>query len=166
MTPNPITDRVERLAQAIAEHVVNVVLEAVDIDRLVERVNVDAVLDRVNVDAVLERIDVDALVRRIDVNAVVEQVDVNAVVERLDIDALVSHTELGAIIAKSTTSVMTEVLDLVRAQGVGVDDFIARWANRVLRRRPDTLPLGPALLVAPAPAPAPTPPGTAGAAGT
>ncbi len=140
MTPNPITDRVDRLAQAIAERVVNLVLEAVDVDRLMERVDVDALL---------ERMDVNALVQRIDVNAVVEQLDVSAVVERLDVDALVGHTELGALIAKSTTSVMTEVLDLVRAQGVGLDDFFARWTNRALRRRPGTLPLGPALLVVP-----------------
>ena len=43
----------------------------------------------------------------------------------------------------------SEVLDVVRAQGVGLDDFFARWVNRVLRRRPESLPLGPPTLVAP-----------------
>lgn len=138
MTPNPITDRVDRLAQAVAERVVNLVVEAVDVDRLVERVDVDALL---------ERVDVNALVQRVDVNALVEQIDIDAVVERLDVDALVGHTELGSLIAKSTTSVMTEALDLVRAQGVGLDDFFARWVNRVLRRPPGSLPVGPPLLV-------------------
>ena len=69
--------------------------------------------------------------------------------QRIDIDALMEKTELGTIIARSTTGVVSEVLDVVRAQGVGLDDFIARWTNRILRRKPGTLPLGPAALVGP-----------------
>ena len=42
----------------------------------------------------------------------------------------------------------SEVLDLVRAQGVGLDDFVARWVNRVLRRKSDDWPVGPPELVA------------------
>lgn len=137
----------ERLAQAVAERVVNLVLEAVDVDALVQRVDVDALVQRVDVDRIVERVDVDAIVRRVDVNAVVSRVDVNSIVDQVDIDALVEHTELGALIAKSTTGVLTEVLDLLRSQGVGLDDFAARWTNRVLRRDPARLPLGPPLLV-------------------
>jgi hypothetical protein len=139
VSPNPVTDRMDRLAQAIAERVVNLVLEAVDVDRLLERVDVNALV---------QRVDVNSLVQRVDVNALVDHIDVDAIVEKLDIDALVSHTELGSIIAKSTTSVMTEVLDLIRAQGVGLDDFLSRWTIRILRRSPDSLPAGPALLLA------------------
>jgi len=90
---------------------------------------------------------VDALLERVNVNAIVERVDVGQVVDRLDIDALVAHTELGSIIAKSTTGVLTEILDLLRSQGVGLDDFLARWVNRLLRRAPGSLPLGPPLLI-------------------
>ena len=57
-----------------------------------------------------------------------------------------SRTELGSIIARSTTSVLTEGLDLVRSQGVGLDDFTNRWVNRILRRKGE-LPAGPPLLV-------------------
>ena len=53
---------------------------------------------------------------------------------------LVEQTELGTIIARSTSGVASEVLDMVRAQGVGLDDFFARWANRILRRRPGRPP--------------------------
>jgi hypothetical protein len=140
VSPNPVTDRVDRLAQAIADRVVNLVIEAVDVDRL---------LQRVDVNALVERIDVNALVQRVDLNELLDHVDVDALVEKLDIDALVSQTELGSIIARSTTSVLTEVLDLIRAQGVGLDDFFARWTNRILRRSPDSLPVGPPLLLAP-----------------
>ena len=86
---------------------------------------------------------------KVDVQAIVERVDVDAIVNNIDIDSLVRQTELGSIIARSTTGVATEVLDVVRAQGVGLDDFFARWTNRLLRRPPDSLPEGPALLVAP-----------------
>ncbi len=138
MTPVPGANRMEQLAQAIAERVVNLVLEAIDID---------ALLDRIDVDAIVSRVDVDKLIDRVDVEKIVERVDVEKIIERVDIDALMEKTELGSIIARSTTGVASEVLDLVRSQGVGLDDFFARWTNRLLRRAPDTLPLGPPTLV-------------------
>ena len=67
-------------------------------------------------------------------------VDINALVQRLDMDALVSNTELGSIIAQSTSGVASEALDVVRSQGVGMDNFIARLTNRVLRRDVAELP--------------------------
>lgn len=62
-------------------------------------------------------------------------------------DALVSNTELGSIIAQSTSGVASEALDVVRSQGVGMDNFIARLTNRVLRRDITELPAGPPLLI-------------------
>jgi len=85
----------------------------------------------------------------VDVDALVGRVDVRRIVDELDIDALVEQTELGAIIAKSTTGVASELLDVVRAQGVGLDDFFARWTNRLLRRPASDLPTGPERLVGP-----------------
>jgi hypothetical protein len=167
MASNPISGRIESMAQAIAERVVLLVMDAIDIDAILERVDVDRLIDRVDVEKIIERVDVDRIVarvdvekiiervdvekiiQRVDVNAVVERVDVGRIVEQLDIDALVEQTELGAIIARSTTGVASEVLDVVRAQGVGLDDFFARWTNRVLRREPSALPLGPPALLRP-----------------
>ena len=125
MSPNPLGGRVDQLAQAVAERVVAIVLDAIDIN------------------AVVSRVDIDALVSRVDVDRIVGQ---------LDIDSLMEKTELGSIIARSTTGVASEVLDLVRAQGVGLDDFFARWTNRILRRDPSELPIGPLLLVPDRPA--------------
>jgi hypothetical protein len=74
-------------------------------------------------------------------------------------DALVANTELGSIIAQSTSGVASSVLDGVRSQGVGLDGFIARLANRMLRRDPAELAPGPPLLTEDrlaAPAPPPT----------
>jgi len=158
VSPNPVADRAERLAQAIAERVVNLVLDAidlntlldrVDINRIVGKVDIDALVQRVDVESIIDRVDVDAIVQRVDVQAIVERVDIDAIVNNIDIDSLVRQTELGSIIARSTTGVATEVLDVVRAQGVGLDDFFARWTNRILRRPSGSLPEGPPLLVAP-----------------
>ena len=65
---------------------------------------------------------------------IIERVDINAIVNQIDIDSLVEQTELGSIIARSTTGILTEVLDVIRAQGVGLDDFILRWGNRLIGR--------------------------------
>jgi hypothetical protein len=140
MSPVPGSARVEQVAQAVAERVVSIVMEAIDMN---------ALLDRIDVDAVVNRIDVERLIDRVDVEKIIERVDVEKIIERINIDAIMEQTELGSIIARSTTSVASDVLDLVRAQGVGLDDFVARSVNRILRRRHDELPLGPADLARP-----------------
>ena len=94
------------------------------------------------VDLVVSALDVNALLDEVDLNAVLDRVDVNGIVERLDVEALVEQTDLGAVIARSSSGVASDVLDVVRSQTVGLDEFIARWIGR-LRRRPYTGPPGP-----------------------
>jgi hypothetical protein len=84
----------------------------------------------------------------VDIDALVDRVDVQELVDRIDVDSLVANTELGSVIARSTSSVLSEGMDLVRSQGVGLDGFVNRWVNRILRRKGD-IPLGPPLLVRP-----------------
>jgi len=145
---------VEQLAQAVAERVVSIVMDAIDIDALLDRIDVDALVSRVDVDKLIDRVDVEKLIERVDVQKIIERVDVEEIIERVDIDALMEKTELGSIIARSTTGVASQVLDVIRAQGVGLDDFFARWVTRILRRSPQDLPLGPPMLVAAPPRPA------------
>src|SRR5580658_3684504 len=142
MSPNPIGNRVEQLAQSLAEHIVPLIVDAIDID---------SIIDKVDVEKIIERVDVDQIVERVDVQQIIERVDINAIVNQIDIDSLVEQTELGSIIARSTTGILTEVLDVVRAQGVGLDDFILRWGNRLIGRgkKVKEWPKGPPLLVAP-----------------
>src|ERR1700728_133410 len=142
MSPNPIGNRVEQLAQSLAEHIVPLIVDAIDID---------SIIDKVDVEKIIERVDVDQIVERVDVQQIIERVDINAIVNQIDIDSLVEQTELGSIIARSTTGILTEVLDVVRAQGVGLDDFILRWGNRLIFRgkKVRNWPKGPPLLVAP-----------------
>jgi hypothetical protein len=149
MSPNPVGDRLDQVAQAIAARVVTLVVDALDLDALLRRIDVDAVVNRIDVEQIVSRVDVDGVVQRVDVDAIARRIDVNQLVKGVDIDALVSQTELGSIIAKSSTTILSEVLDVLRSQGVGVDDFLARWTNRLLRRGAEDLPVGPRRLVRP-----------------
>lgn len=138
-----LTDPAEALAQRIAERVVDLVVEVLDVNALALRLDLNAVLARVNVNDLLRRVDVKALLDQVDVNdlmsrvdldALLAQVDVNDLVQRLDIDGLVEQTDLGAVIARSSGGVATEALDSARSQAVGMDQFIDRWVHRALRR--------------------------------
>ena len=151
MTPNPIGSKVEQLAQALAERIVPLIVDAIDVDALIDRVDVEKMIDRVDVEKIIDRVDVEKIIDRVDVQKIIDRVVINAIVDKVDIDSLVEHTELGSIIARSTTGVLTEVLDVIRAQGVGLDDFILRWGNRLILRgkRAATWPDGPPLLVPP-----------------
>ncbi len=134
MSPNPAALRLEQLTEAVAARVVNEVLAAIDVNALLGRVDVEGIIDRVDVENIIERVDVEGIVKRIDVNAIVGEID---------IDSLVENTELGSLIVKSTAGILTEILDGVRAQGVTLDDFCAKWTNRILRRNPASLPVAP-----------------------
>jgi hypothetical protein len=82
------------------------------------------------------------VIRKVDLDAVMGRVDVNEIVGRIDVDAIVEGTDLGSIIARSSSGVASNVLDVVRSQTVGLDEFMARWVGRLLRR-PYTGPPGP-----------------------
>ena len=119
-----LVTRREALAQAVTERAVELVMSALDVNALLDEVDLNEVLDRIDLDRLLERI------------------DLNDIVKRIDVEALVEQTDLGAVIAASSSGVAGEVLDVVRSQTVGLDEFIARWIGR-LRRRPYTGPPGP-----------------------
>jgi hypothetical protein len=119
-----LVTRREALAQAVTERAVELVMSALDLNALVDQVDLNAVLDQVDIDRLLARMELNEIVKRIDVAALVEQ------------------TDLGAVIAASSSGAAGEVLDAVRSQTVGLDEFIARWIGR-LRRRPYAGPPGP-----------------------
>jgi hypothetical protein len=123
-------------------------LNRIDVQGIIDRVDVQGIIDRVDIDALMGRVDIDALMARVDIAALLDRVDVNEIIEQVDVESLVERTELGAIIAKSTGGVASEALDLVRRQGVGLDGFLFRWAQRIRRRGLKNAPTGPPLLVA------------------
>ncbi|HUQ63355.1 MAG TPA: hypothetical protein VM121_06360, partial [Acidimicrobiales bacterium] len=64
-----------------------------------------------------------------------------------NVEHLIERTELGGILVRSTTGIAERGLDFVRAQGVGLDQLINRWVDRVLRRDSSEAPPGPRLLL-------------------
>ena len=86
--------------------------------------------------------------QRVDVGAVLERIDLNDVVGRIDMDALVEQTDLGAVIARSSGGVAAEALDAARSQTVGLDQFIDRWVQRLLRRKQPGPQMPPGLAAA------------------
>lgn len=115
----------ERLAQAIAERVVALVVDSLDVDGIVKRIDVNDIVQRMDVDAIVKRIDVADIARRI---------DVNDIAQRIDVDQLLENTELSGIISRSTTGVLTEFLNLLRSQVVRIDDTVERLTVAVTRR--------------------------------
>jgi uncharacterized RDD family membrane protein YckC len=141
---NAILDRVD-IDKLVDRVDVDKILARVDVDKLVDRVDVDKVLDQVDVDKVLDqvdmdkvlaKVDLDELLARVDVDAVVDRVDINAIAQRVDIDAVAMHTDIGAMIARSSGGVASDARDAARSQAVGLDEWIARWVARLLRRDP------------------------------
>ena len=180
-----MTEQVEPRAQEVAERVVHLVVRSLDVNALVQqidpepmivqvnldklldrldlnkllaRIDVNALLGRVDIDQLLDRVDVNHLVDRVDVNHLVDRVDINQVAQSLDIDALAAHTDIGALIAQSSGGIATDILDGVRSEAVGLDEFIARWVGR-LRRKPYSGPPGPPERLRPAGAALTTSPG-------
>ncbi len=141
----------DALAQAVAERVTELVVQALDVNGLLAKVDPNALLARVDVDALLERVDVDALLDRVDVDRLLSRVDVDALMQRVNVDRLVGKTDLGSVIARSSSGVASGAMDAGRSQAVGLDEFIARWAARLRRRRYSGPPGPPELLREPAP---------------
>ncbi len=125
-----VVPRREALAQAVTDRAVELVMSAVDLN------------------AVLGQVDINQLLDRIDINRLLDRMDLDDLLQHIDLDALVQQTDLGAIIAASSSGAAGEILDVVRSQAVGLDEFLARWIAR-LRRRPYTGPPGPPAGAAP-----------------
>jgi uncharacterized RDD family membrane protein YckC len=121
---NKVVDRVD----------VDKILDQVDVNKVVDRVDLDKILDQVDVDRLLAKVDLNELLARLDMDAVVDRVDINGIVQRVDIDAVALHTDIGAMIAHSSGGMASEARDAARSQAVGLDEWIARWVARLLRR--------------------------------
>ncbi len=119
-------------------------LDRVDPNRLLDRVDPDALLDRVDANRLLDRVDPDTLLDfvcwmpnplldRVDPDRLLDRVDANRLLDRVDVNQLVARTELGEIIARSTTGVFTQLLDVARTQIIITDQVAQAVGARVLR---------------------------------
>ena len=119
---------------------VDAVVDRLDLTGLViEDVDLERVIGDVDIDRIIERVDLDAVISSIDIDAVAAGVDVQKIVDRLDLVAIaqgvVEELDLPAIIRASTETMATETVDGIRVQGMHADRFVARVVDRTLRRR-------------------------------
>lgn len=129
-----LAEPLETLAQHVAQRAIELVVEALDINALLDQIDVNRLLDRVDADRLIARVDVDALLERVDVDALLGRIDVNELASRVDVDAVLERTELRGVLSRSSSTIASEGIDLVRSQAVGLDDFVARWVSRLRHR--------------------------------
>lgn len=146
---------VGRQVSRVVGAVVPPVMDSIDVQAIVDEVDLNDLLDRVDMDALLARVDLNQLLAKVDLNDLLDQVDLNELLAKVDLDALMDGVDLEAImrkarigdlVAESTHQVAGSALDLFRRQVVGVDVMLMRFINRMMRRKPEDLPVGPPLL--------------------
>jgi hypothetical protein len=124
----------ERLAQGVAERVVALVVDSLDLDALLARVDVNALLDRIDVERLLGRVDPAQILDRLDPDTLLARVDIQALLARVDVDALLARTDLAAPIAEAATGTAEGALGLLRRSTMRADESVARWSGRLLGR--------------------------------
>ncbi|GAB34423.1 hypothetical protein [Gordonia otitidis] len=112
-----VLDNVD-LDRIIASVDMNAIVDLLDLDAIVARVDLDAAVARVDLDAAVARVDLDAAVARVDVDKIIDRVDVDRVISRVDIEAVIAGVDLDAVI---------DTVDLDRAVShVDIDAVINR----------------------------------------
>ncbi len=142
-----VLSRGTELLQSVANDVAPGVVSAIDVDGVVQRIDIQATIERVDLNAVLDQLDMDALLARVDMAKLIDKVDMNAILERVDIDALIEQTHMGSIMARSGGAVAARAGDIIRSHGVDLDNWLHRWADRLLRRKAMSHPSGPPALL-------------------
>ncbi|MBZ5737852.1 RDD family protein [Nocardioides mangrovi] len=159
---DPLLDRVDP-DRLLARVDVAALVSRIDPDELMSRLDPNALLDRVDMNALLARVDMNSLLDHVDMNTLLDHVDLNALLAKVDVEALLAPVDLEALVrrsgvpelvAESTNQLAGSAIDLVRRQLVALDVVIDRIVSRLLRRDPDTQPVGPPLLLVTEPAPA------------
>ena len=128
-----VTEQVESIAQGVAQRVIDLVVESLDMNALIAKIDLNVVLGRVDLNEVVDRIDLNQIVDQLDVNRLMAQVDITQIVSQIDIEALVKNTDLGAIMVSSSSTLATEAVDQGRSHAVSMDDTLARWVSRIRR---------------------------------
>jgi hypothetical protein len=126
----------------------DIVLDRVDLDRIVASVDLDTAVRNVDIDAIAGRIDLERVVARLDLDAIAARIDPNAIVDRVDlvraldrVDAtaiardVIDELDLFTLIRETGETVTSEAVDDLRFGAVDADRAVARIVDRILRRR-------------------------------
>ncbi|OBA61036.1 hypothetical protein [Gordonia sp. 852002-10350_SCH5691597] len=92
-----VLDNVD-LDKIIASVDMDAIVDLLDLEAIVARVDLDAAVARVDLDAAVARVDLDAAVARVDIEAVIATVDLDAIIDTVDLDRAVSHVDVDAVI--------------------------------------------------------------------
>ncbi|HEX5086975.1 MAG TPA: RDD family protein [Nocardioides sp.] len=131
----------------VLDHVdVNSLLDKVDVQRLLERIDLDAVLQQVDMNALLSRVDMNTLLARVDMNSLLARVDVNQMLEDVDLEAVVRRSGIPEVVAESTSHLAGSTIDIARRQVAGLDFWVNRAVDTVLRREAGSFPVAPPTL--------------------
>jgi hypothetical protein len=144
-----LAEPVDSMAQTVARRATELVVDSLDLNALLGQIDLNRLIDQIDLNRVLDRVDVDRIISRMDMDALLSRVDVNALADRIDMSAMLDKSELSDLLTRSSSTVFSEGIDLLRSQAVGLDNFIARWIDRLFGRgtRRPLAPLGPPLLV-------------------
>lgn len=128
-TLNHVLDRtVPLVTEAIITRIdlTGLVLDQVDLRPIVLRA-----LDELDLtEVVLQRVDIDAVVGAADLEQIIDRLPIVPIA-----NYVIDEIDLPQIIRQSTGGVATEAINAVRVQGVGVDQFVANFADRILGRK-------------------------------
>jgi uncharacterized RDD family membrane protein YckC len=141
-----------RVAGAVTGRVVevvdpDVVLDHVDVNSLLDKIDVQRLLERVDLDAVLRQVDMNALLSRVDMNDLLARVDVNQMLEDVDLEAVVRRSGIPEVVAESTSHLAGSTVDIARRQVAGLDFWVNRAVDTLMRREAGSYPVAPPALV-------------------
>ena len=133
-----VTDPAEALAQEVTERVVDLLLNALDVNELATRIDLNAVLGRVDVDAILKKVDVDALLDRVDVDALLDRVNVDALLDRVNVDALLDRVNVNALLDRVNVNALLDRVEVKPLlDRVDVNDLLEQVDMDALVERTD-----------------------------
>jgi len=69
------------------------------------------------------------------IGAVLDMLDWDMLVEKVPLERIVGKVDLGGVIRESTTSLAGESVDAIRVGMMGLDLWVARVVDRILRRK-------------------------------
>lgn len=91
------------------------------------------------IDVLLELIDLNKIIAKVDVNAIAAQLDVEAVIDQIDLEALVQHVieevDLPTIIRNSTGVMASESVLSMRMQGFAADERVSNIVDKLMLRQ-------------------------------
>jgi hypothetical protein len=122
--------------------VTGAVLDQLDLTQLViDHLDIDKLINAVDLDRVIERVDIDGIVRRVDLDGIIGRVDMVAIA-----DQLIEDIDVPELIRESTNAVTSETVRSVRMRSAEADMLLRRAVDRLLFRKeaPRTDVQGPA----------------------